>query len=250
MERTFDLEFKPLYESANLSSHQDVSAHFSMAYMTALLRQMAEFSEYAVEVFEGVKTEVERVDKRVEQLGEKCAELAPKVEECLETVQGQTVSEFVTNPLIEWHASFPQRVGRETNFITARSRPDFVDDERNKCEPVPPLHMLKRYATTEEDREALTRFSDPKYCLRAFAIQEMEEAERIHAARREKRRLRRERMSPGDRLGKRGSLVGDGSGLRAQRSGRRRYSMIGLSLRTSKIKSIAKHVDHDPWRSI
>ena len=60
MERTFDLEFKPLYESANLSSHQDVSAHFSMAYMTALLSQMAEFSEYAVEVFEGVKTEVER----------------------------------------------------------------------------------------------------------------------------------------------------------------------------------------------
>ena len=47
MERTFDLAFKPLYESANLSSHQDVSAHFSMAYMTALLRQMAEFSEYA-----------------------------------------------------------------------------------------------------------------------------------------------------------------------------------------------------------
>ena len=239
MERNFELELKPLHEEGSLASHQDVSSHFSMAYMTGLLRQLADFSEYAVEVFEGIKTEVDRVDKRVEDLGQKCSELAPQVEECQETVQNLGVSEFITNPLIEWHASFPQRVGRETNFITARSRPAFIEDLRNNCELLPPLHLLKPYAKTEEEKEALTRFSDPKYCLRAFAIQEMEEAERIHAARREKRRLRRERMSPGDRLSKRGSLI-DGSVSKAHRSTRRRYSMIGLSLMTTKIKSIAK----------
>ncbi|QDZ17694.1 hypothetical protein A3770_01p02120 [Chloropicon primus] len=240
MERAFGLECKPIYEKADLNSPHDVSAHFSMAYLTGLLRQMADFSEYAVEIFDGVKTEIERVDKRVEDLSQKCSELSPQVDECVDTVQSQGVSEFITNPLIEWHASFPQRVGKETNFITARSRPEFIDEDRNKCEKLPPLHLLKPYAKTEEDKEALKRFSDPKYCMRAFAIQEMEEAERIHAARREKRRLRRERMSPGDRLGKRGSVI-EGSIGKVHRSTRRRYSMIGLSLMTTKIKSIAKH---------
>ena len=121
MECTFGLKFGPLYEKADRNSHLDVTAHYSMSYMSALLRQMADFSEYAVEVFESVKVEIERVDKRVHDLSDKCTELAPQVEECHETVKSQSVSDFITNPLIEWHASFPQRVGRETNFITARS---------------------------------------------------------------------------------------------------------------------------------
>ena len=244
MERTFELDFKPLYENASINSAQDVSSHFSMAYMTALLRQMAEFSEYAVEVFDGVKNEIERVDQRVEELSQKCVELAPQVEESLQSVESFAISEFITNPLIEWHASFPQRVGKETNFITARSRPAFIKKLRDKCEPPPPLKLLKPFAATEEDKECLTRFSDPKHCLKAFAIQELQEAERIHAARREKRRLRRERMSPGDRLGKRGSLI-EGSISRAHRSTRRRYSMIGLSLMTTKVKKMTKRSNLD-----
>ena len=90
MERTFELDFKPLYENASINSAQDVSSHFSMAYMTALLRQMAEFSEYAVEVFDGVKNEIERVDQRVEELSQKCVELAPQVEESLQSVRSSS----------------------------------------------------------------------------------------------------------------------------------------------------------------
>ena len=282
MDREFALKINPLHQKQTNSTYGDVNANFATMYITGesvsardrakrvrartltlacvsdgrpspgILRQMADFSDYAKEVFQGIKEvsastrepardparlggvsdsiarapphvtqESDRIGQRIKYLTDKYETLAPKFLEAPHETD-KDLATYISNPLVEWHATFPQREGMETNFITVNTRPPSVDAALAKCIDAPPLHLLEPFAQSEEDMEMLSRYSDPTYCLRAFAEKEMEEAERELSARRERRRQRKDRGPSPGKGGRRqrGSIKGS----------RRRYSMMGLQL--------------------
>lgn len=157
-----------LYQNAPADDPAAILEGVAMASLVGILRQLGELSEYAAEVFDNLRKEVDVTAKRREKLlvrVKKLERTVPKVEEMV--LKQNDPLQFVHTPGLRFKAD----VKLNQDIFTHNLPPSFVLQARKRCQQPPQFYRLDRFREVAVG-SCMKRYSDVTFFKTMWEQQE------------------------------------------------------------------------------